>query len=367
MATAVRSFAKINIGLRIGALRGDGFHQLLTVYQTVALNDRISVDVRRGGGIEILCADERVPKDDRNTCYRVADLAMQALKSSGRVAIEIEKKLPVQGGLGGASGNAVATLIALQRALRKTLSGPEQLRIAATVGSDLPLFLVGGTVLGAGRGEEVYPLSDLPSTPCVIATPEISVSTPQAFSAWDEMVADRGEPKRDSEWGEPTATGQRSGLEAPEVGTSGESFGQILAKLTRSSDSDRMSEFSRTISAWLSGLPGLSTSGKSLSGVPARSRGRAESPLLDLVRTGIENDFEKVVFPKYPELREVKCALERAGAMYASLSGSGSAVYGLFKTTAAAERAAAGVRRRGVPAAMTVTINRIQYWRKLIY
>src|SRR4051794_38659287 len=129
MATAVRSFAKINIGLRIGALRGDGFHQLLTVYQTVALNDRISVDVRRGGGIEILCADERVPKDDRNTCYRVADLAMQALKSSGRVAIEIEKKLPVQGGLGGASGNAVATLIALQRALRKTLSGPEQLRI----------------------------------------------------------------------------------------------------------------------------------------------------------------------------------------------------------------------------------------------
>ena len=72
--------------------------------------------------------------------------------------------LPVQGGLGGASANAVATMLALERALKKQLSGAERLRIAAEVGSDLPLFLVGGTVLGVGRGEEVYPLPDLPAT-----------------------------------------------------------------------------------------------------------------------------------------------------------------------------------------------------------
>ena len=87
-------------------------------------------------------------------------------------------------------------------------------------------------------------------------------------------------------------------------------------------------------------------SGRASSGVPvSKGRGRAETPLLDLVRTGIENDFERVVFPKYPELREVKRVLEGAGAVYASLSGSGSAIYGLFASREAAERAAARLRK----------------------
>ena len=175
MQTSVRSFAKINLGLRIGALRKDGFHELRTVYQTIALHDEIRVSVLRGSGIEIRCDDPRVPKDSSNTCFRIVDLAVQALKVRGRVVIDIEKRLPVQGGLGGASGNAVAALLALEKALKKQLSGVERLRIAAEVGSDLPLFLVGGTVLGVGRGEEVYPLPDLPALPCVVATPEIAV------------------------------------------------------------------------------------------------------------------------------------------------------------------------------------------------
>src|ERR1700738_722099 len=136
------------MGLRIGPLRSDGFHELRTVYQTIALHDLVSVSVGRGSGIEIRCEDPRVPLDSTNTCFRIVELAMQALKARGRVVIEIEKRLPVQGGLGGASGNAVAALLGLERALRKKLSAPERLRIAAEVGSDLPLFLVGGTVLG---------------------------------------------------------------------------------------------------------------------------------------------------------------------------------------------------------------------------
>ena len=84
---------------------------------------------------------------------------MAALRARGRVTITIDKRLPVQGGLGAGSGNAVATLLALERALKKKLPGAERLRIAAEVGSDLPLFLVGGTVLGVGHGEEVYPLA----------------------------------------------------------------------------------------------------------------------------------------------------------------------------------------------------------------
>src|SRR5579863_5767277 len=138
----VRSFAKINLGLRTGAAREDGFHELLTIYQTIGLHDVIRVSVERGSGrgpqIEIRCVDPRVPTDESNTCFRIAERAMQALHAKGKVVIEIEKRLPVQGGLGGASSNAVATLLGLERALRKTLRATEKLRVAAEVGSDLP-------------------------------------------------------------------------------------------------------------------------------------------------------------------------------------------------------------------------------------
>ena len=189
MSVTARSFAKINLGLSIGTLRPDGFHDLRTVYQTIALHDVIRVQVTRSSGIEIRCDDPRVPRDASNTCYRIVERAMAALRASGRVTITIEKRLPVQGGLGAGSGNAIATLIALERELKKKLSAAEKLRIAAEVGSDLPLFLVGGTMLGVGHGEEVYPLPDLPATVCVVATPEIGVSTPQAFADWDGMMS----------------------------------------------------------------------------------------------------------------------------------------------------------------------------------
>jgi 4-diphosphocytidyl-2-C-methyl-D-erythritol kinase len=338
MPVNVRSFAKINLGLRIGALRTDGFHELRTVYQTIALHDIIRVSVGRGSGIEIRCEDSRVPKDESNTCYRIVERAMVALKARGRVVVDIDKRLPVQGGLGGASANAVAALLALERALGKELTGPERLRIAAEVGSDLPLFLVGGTVLGVGRGEEVYPVPDLPAMPCVVATPEIGVSTPRAFADWDLLVA--GEPH-----------GLKPGV----------------SKLTLPPASDRMVEFGRVLAAWLGGLSQTEyRSGRASSGVPvSKGRGRAGNPLLDLVRTGIENDFEQVVFPKYPELREVKRVLMRAGAIFASLSGSGSATYGLFASREAAEKAAARLRKHGIPATATTTLTRPKYWKKI--
>ena len=407
MGITVRSFAKINLGLRIGALRAEGFHQLRTVYQTVALHDVIRVSVGRGSGIEIRCDDLRVPRDESNTCYRIVELAMMALKARGRVVIEIEKRLPVQGGLGGASGNAVAVLLALERVLKKELSGPERLRIAAEVGSDLPLFLVGGMVLGVGRGEEVYPLPDLPAIPCVVATPDIGVSTPKAFVDWDLLVSREPQGLEPVSYGAGGGTSEAVPSRAQALSRSHEKIleGHDLsradsadqtsasaaegavelcstwtgedarphaikdktAKLTVTAASDRMGEFGRVLSAWLGGLSqGKLKSGRASSGVPvSKGRGRAETLLLDLVRTGIENDFERVVFPKYPELREVKSVLVRAGAVYASLSGSGSATYGLFASRVAAEKAAARLRKDGIPATATTTLTRPQYWKKI--
>src|SRR5580704_3732394 len=403
MPVTVRSFAKINLGLGIGALRADGFHELRTVYQTIALHDVIRVSVGRGSGIEIRCEDSRVPKDESNTCYRIVELAVAALRARGRVVIEIEKRLPVQGGLGGASGNAVATLLGLERVLKKKLAGPEPLRIAAEVGSDLPLFLVGGTVLGVGRGEEVYPLPDLPAIACVVATPEIGVSTPKAFADWDLLIASGPQGLKPDCSANPSGTAEAVPFPSSnQIG--GVPFGDAAkvsngiptstavelrstwtgegarphtakgkaSKLTLPDSSDRMGEFGRVLSAWLGGhsqskyRQDKHNSGRASSGVPvSKGRGRAETPLLDLVRTGIENDFEQVVFPKYPELREIKRVLERAGAVYASLSGSGSATYGLFTSRDAAGKAAARLRKDGIPATATTTLTRPQYWKKI--
>ena len=113
-------------GLKIGPLRADGFHELRTVYQTIALHDVVRVDVQPGSGIEIRCTDPRVPLDESNTCYKVAEVVLKATQARGKVLIEIEKQLPVQGGLGAASSNGVATMLGLERALGASSSPPKR-------------------------------------------------------------------------------------------------------------------------------------------------------------------------------------------------------------------------------------------------
>ncbi|MGI9101105.1 MAG: 4-(cytidine 5'-diphospho)-2-C-methyl-D-erythritol kinase [Terriglobales bacterium] len=320
MPTAVSAYAKINVGLYIGPCRPDGFHELRTVYQTIALHDTVRVSVGTGTGIEIRCKNPAVPTNESNTCWRVAERVMKALKQRGRVQIQIDKKLPVQGGLGAGSSNGVATMLALEREMGTPLSPEDKLGIAAEVGSDLPLFLVGGTVLGIGHGEQVLPLPDIAVLPLVVATPDIGVSTPEAFADWDTLAASES------------------------------------SQLTGAARPSRMDTFSHELFVWLAG---------SNSGVPAKGRDRAETPLLDLVRAGIENDFERVVFPQYPELREVKRVLEREGAKYASLSGSGAALYGLFESPEAAQAGAAKLKTQGTAAVATKTLPRSDYWATL--
>jgi 4-diphosphocytidyl-2-C-methyl-D-erythritol kinase len=326
MPTSIPSFGKINLGLKIGQRRPDGFHELRTIYQTIALHDSIKVDLQRGTGIEIRCQDPRVPTDESNTCYRVAQRIMRTLKSRGKLVIQIEKQLPVQGGLGAASSNAIATMIALERESGAQLAPEDRLRIAAEVGSDLPLFLIGGTVLGVDHGQEVYPLPDLPGMHLVLIMPEVGISTAKAFADWDALGAHGSE-------------------------------------LTRPGAAGTIKEFGEAVYAWLS--KGFHSQAGPASGVPAVGGDRAEAPLLDLVRAGIENDFEQVVFPEYPDLREAKRVLEREGARYASLSGSGSTLYGVFVSGQEASSAMQRLAAAGHRAVATTMLDRREYWNQL--
>src|ERR1700729_1526118 len=148
MSTTVRSHAKINLGLGIGAPRPDGFHGLGTVYQTLELHDLLTVSASRAAATAIRLASNnpRVPTDSRNTAWKMVDVALQALGISANIEIHIEKQLPIQGGLGAGSANAVAALVGLEAELgidarAGTAWASARLKLAEQVGSDVPLFL----------------------------------------------------------------------------------------------------------------------------------------------------------------------------------------------------------------------------------
>ena len=388
MPTSVRSYSKINLGLAIGATRPDGFHTLTTLYQTLDAHDLITVTARPAtySHIALTSSEPRVPTDHRNTAWKAADLALKALGITAEVTIHIDKRLPVQGGLGGGSANAIAALIGLELELQRhgiaPLTAVERFRVAAEVGSDVPLFLVGGAVLGVGHGEEVYPLPDLPATYCVIALPEIGISTPQAFRDWDalhsvgriEQNAARDMLPPAASWNtRPQYAGSAAETSIIEEPAFPASSSDLLTRnsLTQAGQSDKLNELSKTLAAALcephsSGVftlgGGLAESSESL-----KSSEGLKDPLLALVRTGIENDFEEVVFPKHPFLGDIKRTLAGSdipeqAAVYASLSGSGSAVFGLYRTNEAAEAAVERLESRGVRWLMTRTLAREQYW-----
>jgi 4-diphosphocytidyl-2-C-methyl-D-erythritol kinase len=348
MPTKVRSHAKINLGLGIGAPRADGFHALVTVYQTLELHDVVTVTAKPSAGtvLRITSNDSRVPTSERNTAWKMISLALKALGAAVDVEIHIEKQLPVQGGLGAGSANAVAALVGLEAELGVTngafpLSQPHlwparRLEIAAQVGSDVPLFLIGGTVLGLDRGQDVFPLPDLEPTWCVAAVPAIGVSTPQAFRDWDALCL-------------------RNGL-TPEAST------------------DKLNELSRAYASAFAGAIPQGESKTGSSGVVSDRDDLAGPQESALVRTGIlswiENDFEQVIFAQQPSLCEIKRILLGQGtpeaALYASLSGSGSALFGLYLTRGDAEAASERLRFARVQSYVTRTLPRETYWRAML-
>ena len=180
----VRAFAKINAGLQILGKRPDDYHEIRTIYQTIALHDRleISLSETREGRLPLNATTRRFPAGQGIWFIAPAKTWASARGLAGqRFGFEIEKVIPLGSGLGGASTNAAATFLGLERLTGDRLDFSARHKLAAALGSDVPLFLLGGRVLGCGRGEEVYPLSDLPSRTCLVIFPGFSVSTADAY------------------------------------------------------------------------------------------------------------------------------------------------------------------------------------------
>ena len=174
-------------------MRADGYHELRTVFQTVSLYDRLRV-TETAGVIEIICDDARVPTDETNLAYKAALLLREAVGRSNGARIEIEKRIPVAGGLGGGSSNAAATLMALARIWQIEAAEAELFKIAARIGSDVPFFLLGGTALGVGRGEEVYPLEEVDWPGLLLVNAGVAVSTADAYRGLSRLTT--SEPLR---------------------------------------------------------------------------------------------------------------------------------------------------------------------------
>jgi 4-diphosphocytidyl-2-C-methyl-D-erythritol kinase len=286
----VRAYAKVNLDLRVLGTRSDGYHELRTVFQSVALHDML-LFVARPGSFSLKSRSAGIPLDESNLVWRAASALWGAIGRPGAprdVAVSIRKQIPMQAGLGGGSADAAAALQGLAR-LWGGVPIATLRDVAAGIGADVPYFLSGGTALGLGRGEEIYPLVDLPTHWVVIVQPPYGVSTAEAYAWYDE---DRG-----------------AGLREPREP-------QILP-------------------------------------VPWPTRAAQ-----------MVNDLEPPVVRRHPEIGALKSLLREAGAVAAAMSGSGSAVFGLFRTQAAAARALKPVSRLGARAVLTRTLSRAEHERR---
>jgi 4-diphosphocytidyl-2-C-methyl-D-erythritol kinase len=287
----IRAHAKINLDLRVLGTRADGYHELRTVFQAIALHDVITI-VPRQGPFAIECSTAGVPLDRSNLIWKAAQALWRAARRPGDVrdlVVQLEKKIPLRSGLGGGSGNAAATLIALARVWRLDVRPSQLTDVAATLGADVPFFLAGGTALGLGRGEEIYPLADMPRHWIVLLVPGFGVSTVDAYNWYDsERDVDRGvvrEPQH----------------------------------------------------------------------VPGPWPSRAAQMI---------NDLEPPIARRHPEIDQMKAALRRAGALAAAMSGSGSAVFGLFQRSSEARAAVQKLAGSGWKVVLTESLGRLEYARK---
>ncbi len=268
----VPSFAKLNLDLRVLYKRMDGYHELRTIFQTVSLRDTIIIEFEpaRRSRIE-LSSSVHIPD---NLVLRAAQLAADELKIRASVRISLKKKIPMGAGLGGGSSNAAAVLMALTALAGKQVPLPELARLGEQLGSDVPFFFYGGTALGLGRGTELYPLPDQPPRPVLIISTGVHVSTADAYRVLGRKAQDK------------------------------DKLG-VTNALTSPREFPILREFQ--VVAWNLDQP-------------------------DFTRLRLVNDFEEPVFKTHRTLAAVARKLRRLGAQPALMTGSGSAIFGVFQT-----------------------------------
>jgi 4-diphosphocytidyl-2-C-methyl-D-erythritol kinase len=259
--------AKINLGLQVLSKRQDGFHELETVLQMVALYDELEFLIS-DGNLLLTCDQPEIPENEDNLVMKAASLLRQEFrdKAKGGVKIRLRKTIPAGAGLGGGSGNAALTLLGLNKFWDLGLNYKELIPYASKLGSDIPFFLVSPTALGTGRGEKIKEIASPDKISVVIVFPGFSISTPWVY--------------------------QNLKLEL----TKKENNISILQKFLSQSDVSRL--------------------GNSL-----------------------QNHLEPVVLKKFPVIREIKEIMIGLGASGALMSGSGSAVFGIFKDKSLAKKA----------------------------
>jgi 4-diphosphocytidyl-2-C-methyl-D-erythritol kinase len=177
----IRSFAKVNLALAVLGKRGDGFHEIRTVFQTIDLHDQL--EIRPSPRLELRCEGLDAIPVEHNTVWRAASALASAASPPTGAELVLKKHIPAGAGLGGGSSNAAAALLGLCRFWRLEIS-PAALRpLASAIGSDVPFFLEGGTALGIGRGEEIYPLPEIRPAHLVLVYPGIHISTATAYQS----------------------------------------------------------------------------------------------------------------------------------------------------------------------------------------
>jgi 4-diphosphocytidyl-2-C-methyl-D-erythritol kinase len=184
----LRPSAKINLTLRVGARRPDGFHDVRTLMQSIALCDTIAITAR-SGPFSLNVHGLGVPAERDNLVWRAADLLWRASGRSGDprdVHVHLDKTIPMAAGLGGGSADAAAALVGLNTIWNLRRPRPDLAKLAADLGSDVPFFLQGGTALSTGRGEEIYPVDDITRLGIVVIKPSFGVATADAYRWLDD-------------------------------------------------------------------------------------------------------------------------------------------------------------------------------------
>ncbi len=180
------AFAKINASLRVLSKRADGYHEIDTIFQTISLHDTLAMSVLDEPHIILSCDDRALPTNDDNLVIRAAKSLQNRFGSKGGVRIRLQKRIPMQAGLGGGSSDAAVTLMALARLWELKVTQQDLLTISSELGADVAFFLHGGTARATGPGDKIEALSDASEKFLLILKPNASISTADAYTALDE-------------------------------------------------------------------------------------------------------------------------------------------------------------------------------------